>query len=212
MRRYVAESLVLITISIVLALGTLAAGGLTLRDAVPTPELSHAMMPGCFDAPIAPLDDSGIAGQAALCLTDEAVRPSLRVANLTPDTAYQVVFAYFEEPGACQSFPCSQADLRADGTGGTLARMDATIAGGARRAEFWGDFRNLVLTRRAQVTLTLFDRGSAQGVTGQRRAHLLLALPGAPPDERSGSNGTTTAPQGRRVAQAIFLPQPDDAP
>lgn len=212
MKRYVAESLVFITLSLALVLGTLVAGRLVFRDTAPVPELPHATMPGCFDAPVAPIDDSGIVGQAALCLTDDAVRPSLRVVNLTPDTVYLTLFEYFEEPGACRASPCGHRDLRSDGTGGTLARMDATIAGGSRRAEFWGDFRNIVLTRRAQITLTLFERGTVRGTSGQQRAHLLLALPIAPPTERTGAATNATASDGRRVAQAIFLPMPDESP
>jgi len=212
MKRYLAESMVIVVASLVLVLGTLALGGLAMRDTVPTVELPLAMTPGCLDAPVVPLGDSGIAGQAVLCVTDEAVRPALRVANLTPDTAYLALFEYFEEPAMCRTSPCGLADLRADGSGGTLARMDATIASGARRADFWGDFRSLSLTRGAQITLLLFDHGSVRGGNNQRRAHQLLALPIAPPNERTGGNGGIDRGIGRAVAQAHFLPPATEIP
>ena len=211
MKRYFAESMVIITASIVLVLGTLAMGGVAMRDAAPTPRLPLSMMPGCIDAPVVQLDSSGIAGQAQLCVTDEAVRPGLRVANLTPDTAYLALFEYFEQPSTCLAFPCDHADLRFDGSGGTLARMDATIAGGTRQADLWGDFRNLLLTRDSQVTLTLYDRGSVRGENGQRRAHFLLSLPILSPAGRTGAGGGDSG-QGRAVARAIFLPSAQDAP
>ena len=212
MRRYLAESTVIVAASLVLVLGTLALGGLTLRDTAAGPELSLAMAPGCLDAPVAPVADSGIAGQAVLCVTDEAVRPAIRVANLTPDTAYLAVFEYFEDPATCRAFPCGHADLRADGSGGTVARMDATIAGGTRRADFWGDFRSLSLTRGAQVTLWLFDHGSVRGRNSQYRAHQLLALPIVPPNERTSTSGAIDRGIGRAVAQALFLPQATEIP
>lgn len=211
MKRYFAESAVIVAASIVLVLGTLAMGGVAMRDNGPGPQLSRVMMPGCFDAPVVQLDNSGIVGEAQLCVTDEAVRPSLRVANLTPDTAYLALFEYFEQPSACQGYPCGYADLRPDGTGGTLARMDATVAGGAGRAELWGDFRDLSLTQVAQVTLLLFDRGPVRGVNVQYRAHLLLSLPISPPNSRAGAGGGDRG-VGRAVAQAHFLSQSIDEP
>jgi hypothetical protein len=210
MKRYVAESMVIITASIVLVLGTLAMGGTAMRDAAPTPRLPLSMVPGCIDAPVAELDSSGIGGQAQLCVTDEAVRPGLRVANLTPDTAYLALFEYFEQPTTCQAFPCDHADLRFDGSGGTLARMDATIAGGTRQADLWGDFRAVPLTRDSQVTLTLYDRGSVRGENGQKRAHLLLSLPLVLPGSQTGAGGDNG--HGRAVARAVFLPSAQDAP
>lgn len=212
MKRYLAESMVIVAASIVLVLGTLAMGSVALRDDGPSPQLSRVTMPGCLDAPVVPIDNSGIAGQAQLCVTDEAVRPSLRVANLTPDTAYLALFEYFEQPTACVAYPCGYVDLRADGTGGTLARMDATVAGGSRRAELWGDFRDLSLTQAAQVTLLLFDRGAARGGNGQHRAHLLLSLPIAPPDGRAGNSTGGDRGIGRAVAQAHFLPPAAEVP
>jgi hypothetical protein len=208
MRRYLAESVVLIAASvIVVVLGTVALGNVAMRETASVPELPLAMTPGCFDAPVVPVDDSGIGGEAKLCVVDDAVRPALRVANLTPDTVYLALFEYFELPSACQSFPCGSADHRGDGSGGVLARIDATVANGTRRADFWGDIRDLPLTRRSQVTLTLFDRGSVRGSDGRRRAHQLLALPitpseGVPNDHRAG----------QRVAQAIFLPATEVRP
>jgi hypothetical protein len=87
--------------------------------------------------------------------------------------------------------------------------MDATIAGGTRRADLWGDFRDVPLTQSAQVTLTLFDRGSVRDGDLQRRAHLLLSLPVVPTDARTGS---TDRNAGRAVARARFLPQVDELP
>jgi hypothetical protein len=200
-----------ITASIVVVLGMVALGGSTLQRPPLVPELPLAMMPGCFDAPVVQVGGSGIAGQAQICITDDAVRPALRVANLTPDTAYLALFEYFEEPATCQAFPCTMADLRADGSGGTLARLDATVASGTRRADFHGDFRDMPLTRRSQVTLTLFDRGSVRGSNGRYRAHQLLALPIS---QIGGAQGGYRAdPQaGLRVAQAVFLPIADEGP
>ena len=212
MKRYLAESMVIVVASIVLVLGTLALGSLAMRDTAPTLELPLAMAPGCLDAPVIPIGDSGIAGQAVLCVTDEAVRPALRVANLTPDTAYLALFEYFAEPSMCRTSPCGHADLRPDGSGGTFARMDATIASGARRADFWGDFRDLSPTRGSQVTLLLFDHGSVRGGNSQRRAHQLLALPIAPSNERTSASGGSDRGIGRAVAQAIFLPPAAEIP
>ncbi|HZO28496.1 MAG TPA: hypothetical protein VFH48_21175 [Chloroflexota bacterium] len=212
MKRYLAESMVIVAASIVLVLGTLAMGSMALRDDGPSPQLSRVKMPGCLDVPVVPIDNSGIAGQAQLCITDEAVRPSLRVANLTPDTAYLALFEYFEQPTACLGDPCGYADLRSDGTGGTLARMDAAVAGGARRAEFWGDFRDISLKLDAQVTLLLFDRGTVRGGNGQYRAHLLLSLPIVPPDGRAGTGSGGDRGIGRAVAQAHFLPPAAEEP
>ena len=138
------------------------------------------------------------------------MRPALRVANLTPDTVYLALFEYFEQPSACQAFPCGVADLRDDGSGGTLARMDAIVANGTRRADLRGDFRDVPLTRRSQVTLTLFDRGSVRGGDGRRRAHQLLSLPIAQADGQPG--GSLARYVGQRVARAIFLPPAEDLP
>jgi hypothetical protein len=210
-RRYLAESMVPITASIIVVLGVVAMGGSTQRQPTLVPELPLTMTPGCFDAPVVQVDGSGIAGQAKLCVTDDAVRPALRVANLTPGTAYLALFEYFEEPTTCQRFPCTTADLRADGSGGTLARLDAIVANGTQRADLYGDFRDLPLTRRSQVTLTLFDRGSVRGSDGQRRAHQLLALPIA--QLTAGQGGYHADPQaGLRVAQAVFLPIAEENP
>jgi hypothetical protein len=210
-RRYLAESMVPITASIVVMLGMVALGGSTLRQAPLVPELSLKMMPGCFDTPVAQVGGSGIAGQAQICITDDAVRPALRVANLTPDTAYLALFEYFEEPAACQGFPCTTADLRADGSGGTLARLDATVANGTRRADFNGDFRDVPFTRRSQITLTLFDRGSVRGSDGRHRAHQLLALPISQPGGAQGGYRADPG-AGHRVAQAVFLPIAEEHP
>jgi hypothetical protein len=197
--------------SIVVVLGMVALGGSTLRQVPLVTELPLAKMPGCFDAPVVQVGGSGIAGEAKLCVTDEAVRPALRVANLTPDTAYLALFEYFEEPAICQGFPCTTADLRADGSRGTLARLDAIVANGTRRADLYGDFRDLPLTRRSQVTLSLFDRGSARRSDGRHRAHQLLALPIS---QIGGAQGGYRADPGagQRVAQAIFLPIAEENP
>jgi hypothetical protein len=210
-RRYLVESMVPITASIVVVLGMVALGGATLRQSALVPELPLTMMPGCFDAPVVQMSGSGIAGQAQLCVTDDAVRPALRVANLTPDTAYLALFEYFEEPTACQGFPCTSADLRTDGSGGTLARFDATVANGTRRADFHGDFRDVPLTRRSQITLTLFDRGAVRGSDGRHRAHQLLALPLAPVGAAPGGYRADPG-AGQRVAQAVFLPVAEERP
>lgn len=167
--------------------------------------------PGCYDAPVVELDRSGIAGEAALCINDEAVRPALRVANLTPDTAYLALFQYFEEPSACQTFPCGPTDLRTDGSGGVMARMDATVANGTGRADFWGDFRDLPISRKTQVTLSLFDRGTVSVTNDRRRAFQLLTLPLTPADGTTPVDRTHPT-MGRQVAQAHFLPAPDAAP
>ena len=192
-------------------LGAVFAAGSMAREAGEVARGPLTTAPGCYDAPVVQVDQSGISGQAALCITDEAVRPALRVANLTPDTAYLALFQYFGEPSACQTFPCGVTDLRADGAVGVMARMDAIVANGTGRADFWGDFRDLPISRKTQVTLTLFDRGKASIVDGRRRAYQLLTLPLIPADA-SVPEDSTRPPLGRRVAQAHFLPESEMAP
>jgi hypothetical protein len=211
MQRYLAESLTIVVVSIIIVLGTLALGGIAVRETASARQLPLAMMPGCFDAPLVQVDGSGIDGEAKLCVADEAVRPALRVANLTPDSVYLALFEYFEQPTTCQSYPCGSADLRDDGSGGTLARMDGIVANGTRRADFRGDFRDLPLTRGAQVTLTLFDRASVRSRDTGYRAHQLLSLPAASANSQPHDLARVRT-VGQRVAQAIFLPTTEEAP
>lgn len=204
MNRFLAEILACTTAIAIVAVMAVAVGGLVFRTISSPPRLPHVTVPGCFEAPLVQLAGSGIDGEAKLCIADDAVRPTVRVANLTPGTAYLALFLYVDQPSACRVMPCAVADLLADSTAGILARMDATVANGTRRADFWGDFRDLSLAPGSQVTLTLLDRGAVTAADSRRRARQLLALPAAL-SMTPTSDPLADRSAGLAVAQAVFF-------
>src|ERR1044071_1715741 len=101
MKHWLVEMSTLGAFSLVVALGAIALGGTTARQAALAPTLPLTTMPGCSDAPVFPVDGSGITGEAKLCITDEAVRPAVGAAIGSPDTVYMTLIQYVEPQPAC---------------------------------------------------------------------------------------------------------------
>jgi hypothetical protein len=203
MRRFLVEILVFMTLVAVIVVGVAALGGAAVQSTVRPVAARGASEAGCFDTPVTSQTDSGVRGGARLCIVDEGVRPAMRAEELAPDTIYSVWLAYFDRPMACRGVPCGRGDLFGEDPIGVLGRMDGVVASGLRKADFWGDFRDLRLSSGSQVTLLLLSHGPAS--TGDRRARARqLLTPQLPRLGAPLAGAVADGDVGMEVAQAIF--------
>jgi hypothetical protein len=199
MHRTLVEISIVLGASIVVTAGVFFAGSSLKRVPPPLPTFL-SQRSGCLDAPISPLNDSGIMGQAKLCIIDEAVRPEADVVGLNPGSAYATWLAYFDQPHTCRKPRCTITDLRGETATGVAGRMDGMVAGGIRKAQFFGDFRDLRLKSGSQVSLLVMDRGPVSDGDARARARQLLTLH---VDGANGLEGMTVGGE-HVVGQAIF--------
>jgi hypothetical protein len=199
-RRAVIEIGPFVVVSVLIAAGALIVGGNMTAPPAPVPAYA-SQRPGCQDAPVVGLDNSGLKGSARLCILDESTRPAVDVDGLTPGMAYVAWFAYFDRPQACQKGQCTIGDLRRDAVGGASGRMDGIVADGVGKAKFNGDFRDFRLSGGSEASVFLFERGivGTGDTRGRARQLLTLQVPGLDlPETHTGAGG------GRLVAQAVF--------
>ena len=154
--------------------GAVLAGGLALSERGPG---AAAVGRRCHDAPItiaATAATDGVGGEARVCDNAGGVWLTLALRRLTPGVAYSAWVAFFDHPTACKTRPCSRNDATGRDPAGVIARMDGSVVGVDRIAEFVGDFRGLRLSPGAQVLLMVFDHGPAHDRNNHYRARQLL--------------------------------------
>ena len=188
--------------SALVAVAVLAAGGALRPTPAPIPA-SQAGPAGCAEARLHEQSDSGITGRARLCILDEGVRPAIEAEALAPGTAYTAWFAYFDRPRQCRLARCGTDDLLGEDPAGVVGRMAGAVADGTRKADFWGDFRDLRLSGGSQVVLFIFGHGPADSADNRRRTRQLLTIQ----SPRLGAPAAGAPSDGARaamVAEAIF--------
>ena len=173
------------------------------REAVRTPAVANAQQ-GCLDAPVAPMGDAAIDGNARLCVTEDAVQAYVDTGNLTAGNAYTAWFVYFDRPETCQATPCSPADAIGDNPPGVFGRMDSLVADPAGIGDFAGNFRGLRLSSGSIVRVAIFGHGAASTDDNRTLARQLLT-PEEPVLGAPGLGVPAANRHGAAVAVAAFV-------
>jgi hypothetical protein len=155
----------------------------------------------CLESALTPVANSGIVGNAELCLGEQGVRASVQADNLSDGNAYTTWMVYFDHPSDCSAKPCTPADAVGDDPAGVVSRIDGLIADGGPET-FAGMYRNLRLSRGGEVHIPIFSHGVASADDHRALARQLLT----PQDPGLGVMGGAPADGalGAPVAVAIF--------
>jgi len=163
---------------------------------------------GCEDglavsASLVTLNNSGVTGNAKMCVNASGVHTRITAQNLTPGNPYTVWFVYFDAPQNCLNpGHCTPADTTtplADPEG-VLGRYDSIVAAGSR-GTFSGHV-GLIPSSGSEIHLPIFAHGSLSS-DGHIRARQLLT----PQDPSLGAPGLGTSSDGTKggpVAVAVF--------
>ena len=127
-------------------------------------------------ADVMPLLDSGIAGEATLCINDTGVRGSMVVEHLQPGDAYTVWFIYVDRPDLCVGGlnPPVCVDPDSNKPLVVFGRFDSAVGPTDGEEEFEGRVRGLLLSRSSQVWLLMFGHGPADTNDHSHLARQLL--------------------------------------
>jgi hypothetical protein len=202
-RHLVAEVVLPVVLSTCLAVAIFGLGVRAVQ--APPPRLPAYLLaePGCHEATVVAMADSGIAGQARLCLRDEGIRVTLEAGRLVPGVAYTAWLGYFDRADACRAVTCQLADFAGPDPVGVLGRLDARVAGWPDES-FAADLRDLRASPGAQVILWVFSHGPASASDNRQRARQLLT-PQSPRFGAPLAGAEMDGPGGVPVAQAAFL-------
>jgi len=157
-----------------------------------------------LSAKLVTVNNSGVTGNAKLCISAGGVRTHIMAENLTPGNPYTVWFVYFDNPMNCLNpGHCTPADTTtplADPEG-VLGRYDSIIA-----TQWRGIFSGhvgMVPSSGSEIHLPIFAHGSLSS-DGHIRARQVLT----PQDPSLGAPGLGTSSdglKGRPVAVAVFV-------
>jgi hypothetical protein len=149
------------------------------------------------------LNNSGITGNAKMCITASGVHTRITAQNLTPGNPYTVWFVIFDDPQKCLNpGHCTPADTTtplADPEG-VLGRYDSIVASGTQ-GTFSGHV-GLIPSSGSEIHMPIFAHGSLSS-DGHIRARQLLT----PQDPSLGAPGLGTSSDGTKggpVAVAVF--------
>ena len=172
------------------------------------PSLSRADDDGCdrgiaLRTKLVTANNSGVTGNARLCISADGVRTRITAENLTPGNPYTVWFVYFDNPMNCMNpGHCTPADTispLADPEG-VLGRYDSIIATQSR-GTFSGHV-GMIPSSGSEIHMPIFAHGSLSP-DGHIRARQLLT----PQDPSLGAPGLGTSSDGVKggpVAVAVF--------
>ncbi len=149
----------------------------------------------CVHQPVVELEDSGVQGQATLCVNTDGVDAKMKMRNLTPGNTYTIWFAYIDRPDLCAMGPgvCTPVDfgvLAPSGDAsadplGVFGRLDSTVADENGKENFSGRVGGLRLSSGSQVLLVFYTDGPAVTNDKRRLARQLLT----PEDPFAGAPG-----------------------
>lgn len=149
------------------------------------------------------LNNSGVTGNARLCISESGVHTRITANNLTAGNPYTVWFVYFDDPAKCLTpGNCTSADtvMPAADPEGVLGRYDSITAKTST-----GTFSGHVGTQPSSgsvIVMPIFAHGSLSA-DGHIRARQLLT----PQDPSLGAPGLGTSSEGKQgspVARAVF--------
>ncbi len=87
-------------------------------------------------------DDATVVGRSSLVRTEDGLKVRLRTSGLTPGDAVTMWIAFFTNPEACSTTPCSRpADIGNPATGADLYYADGAVVGRHGRVTFTGMLR-----------------------------------------------------------------------
>jgi hypothetical protein len=155
---------------------SMSAIGLLAQYSEPAAPISHRHCSGVFlKQPIIALNDTGITGEAKLCVDSSGVRSELAARNLVPGYVYSIWFAYIDQPSTCLTpGQCSDPDFYVGHSPvAVFGRTDSGVA--TRSAGFFsGNVRNLRLSSGSQVWLVAHFHGPASVDDNRELARQLL--------------------------------------
>jgi hypothetical protein len=173
------------------------------------PDEAQARDNGChrrLKTAVMPLMNSGISGEARLCVRQSGVNGRLDVEHLVPGDAYTVWFVYFDDPAQCVGGGpgiCGDADFGGAKPLGVFGRYDSAIGPRSGQEEFDGGVRGFRPREGSQVWLLMFGHGPADMADRSRLARQLLT----PEDPAAGAphlGNVVDGSLGRPAAIAIF--------
>jgi hypothetical protein len=188
---------------------------LVLASAVASLFLLHPSLPVAADdseceggialqAPVTALNNSGVTGNAKMCISARGIHTHITAQNLTPGNPYTVWFVYFDNPMNCLNpGHCTPADTTtplADPEG-VLGRYDSVIATSSR--ETFSGHVGMVPSSGSLINMPIFGHGGLSA-DGHLRARQLLT----PQDPSLGAPGLGTSSDGTKgspVAHAVFV-------
>jgi hypothetical protein len=117
---------------LVFLIAAVSISGMSLLAQSPAVEpLSARSCNGLFmKQPLVTLNDTGITGEALLCIETSGVRSRIVARNLTPGYAYTMWFAYIDQPSMCLTpGQCGDLDYAVPyNPAGVFGRTDSLIA------------------------------------------------------------------------------------
>ncbi|SRR6266511_1290604 len=142
---------------------------------------------GCnMKTSITPLD-TGIEGEATLCVKADEVSGRMKTEHLQPGDAYTIWFVYFDDSSQCGdgSGVCGAGanDFGGDNPLGLFGRFDSAVGPADGKVDFSGSVRGLHLSSGSQVWLLMFGHGPADANDGGHLARQLLT----PEDPNAGA-------------------------
>src|SRR4051812_1614741 len=106
MRRLVAESSITIAATTVMAAVVLFLGAAIAHPLTQPGDWPSASERACHALPLTSVGESGVQGEAHVCIDQDGVQPALTVRGLHANEAYTAWLAYFDRPSACFMAPC----------------------------------------------------------------------------------------------------------
>jgi hypothetical protein len=188
---------------------------LVLASAVASLFLLHPSLPVAADdseceggialqAPVMALNNSGVTGNAKMCISPRGIHTHITAQNLTPGNPYTVWFVYFDNPMNCMNpGHCTPADTISPlaNPEGVLGRYDSIIATQSK-GTFSGHV-GMIPSSGSEIHMPIFGHGSLSP-DGHIRARQLLT----PQDPSLGAPGLGTSSDGVKgapVAVAVFI-------
>jgi hypothetical protein len=204
MHRIAVELAITVATTAVMAAVMLGLGAAVAHPLAQPSDWPAASVRACQTVPVTTVAESGVAGEAQMCVDLGGIQPTLAVRGLHAGETYTAWLAYFDRPSACFSTPCSLIDLRGDDPVGVMGRLDGAIAPSTGELELRATVRDLHPSPGAQVTLLALGHGAEPETDGRARARQLLTPQmfelGAP---MAGTIGDRA--RGWLHAQAIFI-------